>query len=337
MSHQDRPCPLVINHQTIKQVIDWLLAPPCLPACRGERQATWKPRMLAAAALLWATSELSTLHERFAQASKIIAKVFRWQPAPGGSYQGFLKMLAKWQPELLGAVVPHLRDQMQEVLPGAVGDGGLCGVCRGRQPGGAGAERVVGSGLCASAAAAQGGRGANKTAAARRSPKKQAAAARHKKATSPQLWLTLLWHVGSGLPWAWRTGPSGASERDQLVAMVPELPAHALMVADAGFVGYDFWQTLLTRRPPLRDSRGGQRAARAPARLDAGARAGRLFVARPGGAQAPAPAGVAPGGRPRWQAAGVSGDRLTQEPLERPPSGDDLRRPVGCGSVLPHV
>jgi hypothetical protein len=25
--------------------------------------------------------------------------------------------------------------------------------------------------------------------------------------------LTLLWHVGSGLPWAWRTGPSGASER----------------------------------------------------------------------------------------------------------------------------
>jgi len=85
-----------------------------------------------------------------------------------------------------------------------------------------------------------------KTAAARRSPKKQAAAARHKKATSPQLWLTLLWHVGSGLPWAWRTGPSGASERDHLVAMVPELPAHALLVADAGFVGYDFWQALLS-------------------------------------------------------------------------------------------
>jgi hypothetical protein len=27
--------------------------------------------------------------------------------------------------------------------------------------------------------------------------------------------------------------------------MVPELPAQALIVADAGFVGYDFWQTLL--------------------------------------------------------------------------------------------
>jgi hypothetical protein len=27
--------------------------------------------------------------------------------------------------------------------------------------------------------------------------------------------------------------------------MVPELPAHALLVADAGFVGYELWQTLL--------------------------------------------------------------------------------------------
>jgi hypothetical protein len=38
--------------------------------------------------------------------------VFRWQLAPGGSEQGFLKMLGKWQPELLGVLVPHLREQM---------------------------------------------------------------------------------------------------------------------------------------------------------------------------------------------------------------------------------
>jgi hypothetical protein len=84
-----------------------------------------------------------------------------------------------------------------------------------------------------------------KSARTRRVRQRQAAAARHKKATSPQLWLTLLWHVGSGLPWAWRTGPSGASERDHLLAMVPELPTQALLVADAGFVGYQRWQTLL--------------------------------------------------------------------------------------------
>ena len=66
MSHQDQPCPLVINHQTIKQVIDWLLVPAVFAPLRGRRQATWKPRMLAATAVLWATAELSTLHERFA-------------------------------------------------------------------------------------------------------------------------------------------------------------------------------------------------------------------------------------------------------------------------------
>jgi hypothetical protein len=65
--------------------------------------------------LVWAPSELSTWHERFAQARTIIKKIFRWHPAPGGSYQGFLKMLDQWQPKLRGAVVPHLREQMQEV------------------------------------------------------------------------------------------------------------------------------------------------------------------------------------------------------------------------------
>jgi len=245
MSHQDRPLPLVINHQTIKQVIDWLLAPAVFAGLPGGSQATWKPRRLAAAAVLWATSELSTLHERFAQARKIITKVFRWRPAPGVSYQGFGKMLGQWQPELLGVVVPHRRAQRQEVLPAQwetagyavfAGDGSRVALARSES-------------LAAAFAPARRRRKLarrKKTAAARRSPKKQAAASRHKKATSPQLWLTLLWHVGSGLPWAWRTGPSGSSERDQLVAMVPELPAHALLVADAGFVGYAVWQALLT-------------------------------------------------------------------------------------------
>jgi Transposase DDE domain len=243
MSHQDGPCPLVINHQTIKQVLDWLLAPSVFASLRGGQRATWKPRMLAAAALLWATSELPTLRDRFAQARQIVRKVFRWQPSPGLSYQGFLKMLGTWQPELLGAIVPHLRDQMQESLPArwltagyalfAV-DGSRVALARSA------------SLEAAFAPSRRRTRALRKTASPpRRAAKRQAAAARYKKATSPQLWLTLLWHVGSGLPWAWRTGPSGASERDHLAAMVPELPSHALLVADAGFVGYAVWQTLL--------------------------------------------------------------------------------------------
>ncbi len=250
MSHQDRPCPLVINHQTIKQVIDWLLVPAVFAHLRGRRQATWKPRMLAAAALLWATSEASTLHERFVQARKLIGKVFRWQRAPGVSYQGFLKMLGKRQTELLGVLVPHLREQMREGQPeqwktaGYVvfaADGSRVALARSQSLEAAFAPRRRRTRSASH----------KKSSVARRVPKQQAAAARQKKATSPQLWLTVLWHVGSGLPWAWRTGPSGANERDHLVAMVPELPAQALIVADAGFVGYDFWQTLLAAGHPF--------------------------------------------------------------------------------------
>ena len=249
MSHQDRPFPVVINHHTIKQVMDWLLAPAVFAHLRGGGLATWKPRLLAATAMLWATSELSTLHERFVQARKIITKVFRWQPAPGVSYQGFIKMLGHWQDELLAAVVPHLREQMQAELPAQcetagyavfAGDGSRVALARSES-----VEAAFAPVWRPRKARPRKGQ-RRKPRGARRSPKTQTAAARHKKATSPQLWLTLLWHVGSGLPWAWRTGPSGASERDHLLAMVPELPAHALLVADAGFVGYALWQALLT-------------------------------------------------------------------------------------------
>lgn len=58
MSHQDQPLSLVSNQQTIKQVLDWLLAPAVFAHLRGGRLATWKPRLLAATAVLWATSDL---------------------------------------------------------------------------------------------------------------------------------------------------------------------------------------------------------------------------------------------------------------------------------------
>jgi hypothetical protein len=200
--------------------------------------------MLAVAAVLWATSELSTLQGRFAQARKIVQKVFRWQLAPGVSAQGFLKMLGKWQPELLDVIVPHLRARMQEGPPEQWETAGYAVFAAD------GSRVALARSASLEAAFAPVRRRRARTrkpgVGGRRAAKAQAAAARHKKATSPQLWLTLLWHVGSGLPWAWRTGPSGASERDHLVALAPELPAHALLVADAGFVGYEVWQTLLT-------------------------------------------------------------------------------------------
>lgn len=79
----------------------------------------------------------------------------------------------------------------------------------------------------------------------RRSKRQRAVRARQKKANSPQMWLTTLWHVGTGLPWDWRMGASDSSEREHLRQMIDVLPPGALVTADAGFVGYAYWKALL--------------------------------------------------------------------------------------------
>jgi hypothetical protein len=78
-----------------------------------------------------------------------------------------------------------------------------------------------------------------------RKQKRQSAQSIAKKANSPQMWLTLFWHVGTGLPWAWRTGPSDSSERQHLQEMLAELPENTLIAADAGFMGYEFWRAVM--------------------------------------------------------------------------------------------
>jgi hypothetical protein len=78
----------------------------------------------------------------------------------------------------------------------------------------------------------------------RRRRQKQSSADRAKKAETPQIWLTVLYVIGLGLPWDWRRGPSDSSEREHLTAMAGSLPKNALVAMDAGFVGYEFWQAL---------------------------------------------------------------------------------------------
>ena len=57
----------------------------------------------------------------------------------------------------------------------------------------------------------------------------------------PQMLLTTVFHLGSGLPWSFLRGRARSGERRHLLGLLGTLPAGALLVADAGFVGYDFW------------------------------------------------------------------------------------------------
>jgi len=261
MSHQDRTS-IVVNHHYLKQVIDWLLAPALFARLRVGSSATWTSRMLAVAALLWAVGEEAKLTDRFITARQIVAKIFRWRPPPGATYQGFIKGLRKWHERLLGVMIPHLRLQMEQVLPqqwkigGYVvfaGDGSRVELARTQSleavfsPGG---KKNIPRRKQKKQTRRQKHHRRRKLARAQRRTQRTAAqrpsdASVAKKENSPQMWLTLLWHVGSGLPWAWRTGPSDSSERAHVQEMLPELPKNSLITADAGFVGYDFWSAIL--------------------------------------------------------------------------------------------
>jgi hypothetical protein len=156
------------------------------------------------------------------------------------TYQAFLKLLRAWTVSLAVVLIAALRLRMQVDLEDRFLVDGLA------------VFGVDGSRLelprTASNEAAFAPAAARRAAPPRRSKRRSGAraeAARAKKANSPQLWLTVMFHVGTGLPWDWRTGPSDSSERDHLMQMLAARPPGALVTADAGFAGYEYWKALL--------------------------------------------------------------------------------------------
>jgi hypothetical protein len=64
---------------------------------------------------------------------------------------------------------------------------------------------------------------------------------------SPQMMTLLLVHLGSMLPWAWKVGSARDAERTLLRSMTRLLPPGTLLVADAGFTGFDLIWALRAR------------------------------------------------------------------------------------------
>jgi len=258
MSRQDRKSPrrIVVNHQVLREVVAWLL-PAAMFADRHVRKGSkWKPRMLAVTALFWAISDRPTLTDRLEHTRKIIKKIFPRQPKPGRTYRGFMKMLNKWHTELLLRVVCELRARMEQELAEQylvagftvfAGDGSRVATPRTKSNQRAFSPRRKQK----RKQKKKSQRGKPPRACQRKTPvaphrktKKQSAASIEKKADMTQIWLTLLWHVGTGLPWSWRSGAADSSERHHLLEMLGEMPKNSLITADAGFVGYEFWQAV---------------------------------------------------------------------------------------------
>lgn len=252
MSHQDRKSKerIVVNHESIKQAVNSLFTAKAFQRVKARKGSKWTPRMLVVVALFWAWSKADGLKERFQQARKVAAKIFRWLPDPGETYHGFLKQLRKWHVELQLLCIGELRVLMKRDLFGQweiagfvviAGDGSRIELPRTKSNEAAYSPKRKKKG------SRKQGKGQRKASRGKRwrKAKRQSEESIRKKANSPQMWLTLFWHVGTGLPWAWRTGPSDSSERQHLEEMLSELPENTLITADAGFMGYDFWSAVI--------------------------------------------------------------------------------------------
>jgi len=66
-----------------------------------------------------------------------------------------------------------------------------------------------------------------------------------KAGSAPALWVTAVVHLTTGVPWSWRLGKGNASEREHLRQLLRTLPGRALVIADAGYHGYDLAAAIL--------------------------------------------------------------------------------------------
>lgn len=173
----------------------------------------WKPQRLLWMLFFLAFSAEQTLTERFQATRELLHRLFpRWRL--GRTYTGFTEAAARFAEPLLPAVARHLRQQLRA----------------------AAGPHWTRQGWCAFAA------DGSRVECPRTAANEATLGCAGKARTAPQLYVTTLWHMGTGLLWDYRTGPGTASERRHLEAMLPDLPADALVVADAGFTGYEFYQ-----------------------------------------------------------------------------------------------
>jgi hypothetical protein len=251
MSHRDKDCrtPSGSYAQELSAAINGLLSKVDWTGVQFRKECGWAVPGLVAAALIWAWSSKIALKDRFAQAMKFTRGFGRHFAPVKTSYQAFVKLLTRWSGELRTCLAQAFQLLMEREFPDQfrtagyvvlAGDGSKVQLARTRS-----------NEARYSPAKTRGKKGKKRRQAERRkrrprSRQARAKQARAKKADSPQMALTLLYHVMLRLPWDWRLGPSDSSERQHLREMIPHLPADALVTADCGFVGYDFWSELLS-------------------------------------------------------------------------------------------
>jgi len=180
-------------------------------ALPGRQASRWQARPLVFVLLVMTWCSGDSAPERFETARAFYVATHQRRRRPGATCAGFQLALARVPVRALRVVAAAVRGRLAQAFGRRLEVGGFipfgCDGSRVACPRSAELERRLPSG----------GTG---------------------KAT-PQVWVTALVHLGTGLLWSWRLGKGDADERQHLRQLVATLPRRALLVADAAFPAYD--------------------------------------------------------------------------------------------------
>lgn len=233
-----------INGETLRAAVVWAVDKKIFAQLKLHGNTAWKALDLILLTVVWVWSNDTKLTGAFTEAHRWSMDVLG--RAALASYQGLLDALVTWTSTWLPLLWNRLHLLMEQHggahwrvgrwLALAV-DGSRVSVPRTKKN-----EKA----FCAP------NFGKSRTAQARRKKNKKKDKARQRRKlkeaqpVKPQIWVTLLWHMGLRMPWSWVLGPSYAAERDHFRDMLrtQSFPKNTLFCADAGFTGYELWQAM---------------------------------------------------------------------------------------------
>lgn len=237
-----------LNGESLLAAVRWVVDAKIFDELKFHGNTSWKPVDLIVLTVVWAWSESRTLSGAFQEAHRWSLDVL--SRAALTTYQGLMGALVGSTARLL----PLLWQRMHALFEQHSGDHWRVGAWLPLAVDGsridAARTRANERAFCA----ANFGRSPN-AAWRRRKRRRQGRPERRRRRqrlaapVKPQVWLTLVWHMGLRAPWSWRSGPSTASERDHLKEMLgeQEFPENTLFCGDAGFIGYELWKAAIDR------------------------------------------------------------------------------------------
>lgn len=240
-----------MNSAYLDEALQWLFPGSMRFDKELRGDCSWTFLTLIKTALLWAWSVEQKMTERFHCAQRLVIHLQADQAKRATSWQSFAEMLRRHTDYLRGILITRLRKRMAEELPDLWKMFGF--VVLGVDGTDIAVPLTQSNKDAFSAKKTLGKRCRRKK---QKGKKKKPDEGADKRSAAPQILLTTLFVVRLNLPWNWRFGSRGDSERGQLRLMLDDLPEDCLIAADAGFVGYDLATEI------LRDDRKSQMVMR---------------------------------------------------------------------------